>query len=193
MKNINSYPRRLKLQKPKLRIRLFGIFGNYIMTEEKKRHALAFDLKHALTNLEFLHSHSDETLDAFANWLLLTYFDYVEASLLKEAILFLPSVERTEKPVAINELLEISLSVVLEQGKSWNSLLGWTAAKLADNANVEGVDPRLISTIGNLPGHVKDKLIKEIRYGNQDGFGFRRHSPQRLQKPEQPQKHKLVA
>lgn len=177
--NIISRPRKTKISKPKRRFRLDSIFGIFIMAEEKRRHVLAADFKHALTNLEFLHSHSASTLDEFANWLLLTYFDYVEYSLLKDAILLLPEIDQTEKPVPINKLLESALALVIGQNKTWKAILGWTAAKLADAADVSQLDARLIATVNNLPQAEKQKLIRMVRYG-QDFSSIRRHGVKRV-------------
>lgn len=172
--NITSHPREAKTRKHKTVLRLHSIFGSFIMTETSKKHALAFDLKQALTNLDFSHSHSDKVLGEFANWILVTYFDYVEVALLKDAVLGLAKLEKSEKPLTIVELLEKSLVVALESSKTWDQLLGWTAAKLADGANTDSLDDRLLTTVRNLPQHERAKLIRTVKYG-QERSAIRRH------------------
>lgn len=182
--NISSYPRESKPRKHKTVLRLHSIFGSFIMTETSKKHALAFDLKQALTNLDFSHTHTDKVLGEFSNWVLVTYFDYVETSLLKEAILGLAKLEKSEKPLTIVELLDKSLAESLESKKTWDQLLGWTAAKIKDGASTDSLDDRLLTTVRNLPQHERAKLIRTVKNG-QERSSVRRYSTLGVQKQEQ--------
>jgi hypothetical protein len=129
---------------------------------KRKKHQLTEELMFALDTLYFAHGMERKDFCAMCNWILVTHFDFIEISLLQEAIQWLPNLE-SEKRDNKNPYLHLldSLRIACGLEASFESHLALLAKRQKENKKFPKHDPRTLCSLNNLSVTKRDKLIDE--------------------------------